>query len=587
MPELQRAPVDLSKIGPGWEANIGSRWGKLLAEPNLLYQFVQPIAPIGDSHFQPTRLLFRHPPELRGTLEVFSIKDVTSWRPPEYSDLMRIPPQPYYPMQVLEAHVDRTARTLEKCEWAHPVTFAAAITPEMIEDKLQRDLYEKLKDSFERLRHTFVERPDSNTDLVFAFHNIPTDQRSLRDRVDEVEPMLVQQVAKEFDFRNEQGNRKINSNTIAVATITEDFSRMSQGEMEDAIWTLLARIGTFKMILIHVDPDTRQAQSYTFATMEAGHSSVRAGGEDDIDQLRDKLVTHACAGLVEKTDKIPDVIPLDDWNASPIPDCIVHVGKELGTLGILEPPVEVKKYTVTEKRAQAIRGVVGWVNQSPGAVIAYDPFIGTFIVTGTGREEVNKLAMRRDGDLVPVRLRDGKVEELGIIGLATVGSSIEANEYTRGLAKVEKIRVRLVKDEVEGDYFLEDPDGEYELPKWRAILHTHMGVQVVLPFPVNGGFRHVVRHIPQNLTRFPHGIGCGKKAMDELSEDAMERIDQEFGDDQEALVAILDKGNHGTDFVVKTAPIPGTNRIPIDPFYMLLRLFKEGYIRTEKRLPRF
>lgn len=574
--------IDRSQIKPGWEAEVDTYWGGKFPEAEkVIYQCQYPISPPHQPDFIPDRFLLAPSNETGQPILVFSREDISAVRPPDYTDLIRVPATTYYPISTLEAQILSTKRTLEACDWTRSVTIASTHKLSEIKDPLQKKLYQSLRASFEEGGHKIGRQPSSQTDLIFTFIDLPM-EGGVKDRVPEIEPMVVQKVSADYDIRDEGGNRMLHPNTIVVTTIPEDFSQMTQKEIEDIIWTHLSRVGTFKMLFIHKAKKTRRAKSYTFATMEGGHSKNIAYISGEIDEVRDKLVTHACAGKVEVLIKIPDVIESEAWDLSLSPGNIVDACKEFGRRGILEPPVVVRDYTITDKRADDIRRLLGWLRQSPGAAIVYDPFLGIYDITGTGREEVDKTKMDKGTDLVAVRLKDGRIEELGVKGRKTIGSSIEVAEYVRGMEKVKRIRVRL-----EDGYFIEDPEGEYEIPRWWGILHTHMGVEKVLPMIIDGVKKHVVRHIPQNLERFPFSIGCGKWLMNEFSEHVMERIDEEYGEDDEALVVLVDKGNHGTDFVLRAGKIPGTNKIPINQFYHLMELIRKGQLKVIKQLADF
>lgn len=586
MPENTFSRVDPKLIQPGTEVEVDSYFGTPFQDGDgIIFQCEHPIGPRNSSDFTPSKFLLVPPPDSGHKVMVFSLEDIKYSRSPYYTDLERVPARPYFPISVLETQLNRTTRNLEKCDWKRPVSIASTYNISEIKDPLQKDLYAQLENSFLRGRHNTELTPSSKTDLIFTFLDLPM-EGDVKDRVPEIEPMIIQKVSDDYNIQDEKGNRILHPNTMVVTSVYEDFSRMMQKEIEDFIWTYLARVGTFKMIFIHKDNQTGKAKSYTFATMEGGHSTNLAYLSGTIDELRDKLITHACAGKVEIPIKIPDVFESIVWDRSLSPKNIVETGRELGVRGVLERPVVVRNYTRTDKRAEEIRRLLGWLRQSPGAMIVYDPFLGIYIITGTGREEVDKTNMDKDRDLVAVRLENNQIEELGVIGRKTIGSSIEAAEYVRGFERVNE-KVGKIKARLEDGYFIEDPEGDYKIPRWWGILHTHMGVEKVLPLVIDGVKKHIVRHIPQNLERFPFSIGCGKKLMNDFSEDVMERIDEMYGDDDEALVVLVDKGNHGTDFVLRAGKIPGTNKIPVNQFYHLMELIRKGYLRIEKHLGDF
>lgn len=495
----------------------------------------------------------------------------------------------YYPIEVLRNHVANTRRSVERCAWFRPVRVGLALL-EGIEalDPAQKDLLQGLETAFRQAGHTVQPHPTRDSDLILSFHSVPPGDAPLRERIVEVDPPLAVAVRDRYDLDG------LHPNLIVAVTVTEDLRNLPHVEVEDLARLTMARIGSFKVLFIRVDPRSQTPEYYVFSTIEGGHPTVFRSNPHCFEELRDRLVTHACAQEAGGYRRVKDAIPYEDWRNCRTVDYIVQVGRRLGEMGHLDAPTDVGRW-VSPERTQLIKFLLGWQRQAAGAIIAFapdlpppegfrsGPFTGTCVVTCTGREEVDKTNLRRDEDLVAVTLRDGVLHAFGVEGRRLKGPSIEGDELVGGMLASPPV---CLSPHPEGYVF--DPQGEIVVPRIWAIVHTHRGVEEVRPIRVNGREVNVVAHILPNVEDFPYAVGCGKDIMFDISRDAMARAVAAADLESPIVVGIFDVPNHGTNFFLYCAPRPGTNVIPPDPFENLLNLLDPnvyGAIKLTTEVP--
>jgi hypothetical protein len=495
----------------------------------------------------------------------------------------------YHPIQVLKDHVAKSRRSVRDCAWFRPVRVGVALL-DGIEalDVAQRELLRGLEAAFQHAGHTIQQEPSRDSDLILAFHTIPLTSAPLRERIVEVDPPLAVAVRDRYDLDG------LHPNLVVAVTVTEDLYRLPHVEVEDLARLAMARIGAFKVLFIKVDPASMATDYYVFTTIEGGHPTIFRSNPHCFEELRDRLVTHACAQEAGGYKSVKDAIPYVDWQNCRTVDYIVRAGRRLGELGHLDPPTDVSRW-VSPERTQLIRFLLGWQRQAAGAMIAFapdlqlpepyrsGPFTGTSIVTCTGREEVDKTNLRRDEDLVAVTLRNGVLYAFGIQGRRLKGPSIEGDELVGGMLASPPVRL---SEHPEGYVF--DPHGDIVVPRIWAIVHTHRGVEEVRPIRVNGQEVQVVAHILPNTRDFPYAVGCGKDIMFDISRDGMVRAVAAANSESPIVVGIFDVPNHGTNFFLYCAPRPDTNVIPRDPFENLLNLLDPdvyGAIKLTTEVP--
>lgn len=498
-------------------------------------------------------------------------------------------PATYHPIKELHAHVTSSVRSVADCAWFRPVSLAPAFLDESKLDTPQNELLVRLQDAFKAGCHTVQSVPTRDTDLILAFHTVPTGTGSLWDRIQEVEPPVVVALRDRYDLVG------LHPNLVVAITVTEDLRALPHVELEELARMAMARIGAFKMLFIKVDAATWAPEYYVLTTIEGGHPAISRSDPNCFEELRDRLVTHACANEVGGYEPVKNAIPSEAWQNCRTVDYITEFGRQLGEMGHLDAPWDAQR-VVGPDRTRLIRFLLGWQRQAAGAIIAFAPdlnlpeeyrsptFTGTPIVTCTGREEVDKTNMKR-GDVVAVSLQDDTLYAFGVEEQRLKGPSIEGDELVGGLIVSPPVRL---SEHPEGYVF--DPDGEIVVPRIWAIVHTHRGVEEVRPIRLNGREVQVVEHIRPNVEEFPYAVGCGKDMMFEISRDGMARSTAAADFDSPAVLGMFDVANHGTNFFLYCAPRPGTNIIPRNPFENFLNLLdSDGYgaIKLTTEVPQF
>jgi hypothetical protein len=498
-------------------------------------------------------------------------------------------PAVYHPVDELHLHVAAVDRSVADCAWFRPVKIATALLDQSELDPAQRELLERLMQSFEAGGHTIQSEPTRDSDIILAFHSVPAGDSPIQERMEEIEPLVAMQVRDRYDLEG------LHPNLILVISVPDDLAALPHVEVENVARMAMGRIGSFKVLFIKTNPETGAADYYIFATIEGGHPTIDRSDPDCFNELRDRLVTHACANEAGGYTAVRDAIPQAEWDSCRTVDYLIDVGQQLGAMGHLDPPVDAAQW-ISPQRAQLVRFLLGWQRQAPGAMIAFAPdlrvpaeyrsptFTGVPIVTCTGREEVDKTNMRRD-EVVAVSLRDDTLYAFGVEGQRLKAPSIEGDELVGGMMASPPVRLSEHRD---GYVF--DPDGDIVVPRIWAIVHTHRGVEEVSPIQVDGREVHVVEHIRPNVEEFPYAVGCGKDMMFDISRDGMARSTAAMDFDSPAVVGMFDVANHGTNFFLYCAPRPGTNVVPRNPFENLLALLDpDGYaaIKLTTEVPQF
>ena len=500
------------------------------------------------------------------------------------------PPGVFKPLEVFREQVSSHARKIENCWWFRPVRIDFDLPEGLPQDSLQRELLDKLSDSIEVQGHPGTGIASEKSDLIFGFHDVLSGEETLFDRVQEIDPIVMQ--AKKRD-----GIDTLSKNYTLVITIDEDVISMSKRESEKITRMLMARLGALKILMIKSGNDGT-ADYYALGTMEGGLAIEDAKKEGAIDRLRDRLVTHACAKESGGFEKVENAILANDWVRYGIADDIAHTSRTLASWGYISKPFDLTE-VCSRERVRYIQTLMGYSRQSESAIAAHAYNLippqtyqmgdksGVIISSKSGRFNIDKTKLHR-GDTIPVAIvpnPDYKPEEgdplnlygfqrfsLGIEGMPIVGPSIEFDEMAAAMIYSGSVRVRRHEN---GRGFRIDPDGDIVLPRVRGFVHLHQGLnEVDLSQRIGGGFitADLFAYIPPNLDDYPYPVGCGKDIMFALSTDAARRLESIAPVGSGKQVAAFDAMDHGTNFLLLTEPLPGTEYIHDNPFYSMLML---------------
>src|SRR3990167_1698151 len=153
------------------------------------------------------------------------------------------PPGVFKPLEVFREQVSSHARKIENCWWFRPVRIDFDLPEGLPQDSLQRELLDKLSDSIEVQGHPGTGIASEKSDLIFGFHDVLSGEETLFDRVQEIDPIVMQ--AKKRD-----GIDTLSKNYTLVITIDEDVRSMSKRESEKITRMLMARLGALKILMI-------------------------------------------------------------------------------------------------------------------------------------------------------------------------------------------------------------------------------------------------------------------------------------------------------------------------------------------------
>lgn len=495
------------------------------------------------------------------------------------------------PIQALREQAILSDRQIKECWWYHPVQ----IDFDVLEDRRPSDpsqlrLFQDLSSSITDQGHPFPTRPNEKSDLILAFHNIPKGEGSLMDRVMEVDPPMIMTASQNYQINAFQKNYTV------VVTLDEDIAQMDKREAEKITRMLMVRLGALKILMIHPDSEGTP-KYYALGTMEGGLAVEDASKQGAIDRLRDRLVTHACARESGSFEKVPDIVSQDEWELSRTPAYIAAASRQLAKWGYIDKPFDLRT-VCSPKRTGLIHRIMGWSRQSESAIAAYmwdvniperyqmGQATGTIVSSRSGRWGADKTKLQRE-ETIPVAIvprndyhpgADDPLSlygfdrySLGIEGQDIFGPSIEFDEMSAAILHSGLVRVR--RDDELGGFIL-DSEGELFLPRVRGFVHIHQGVE-----EIQAGKKYwdtsaasLVEYVPANFTDYPYPVGCGKDIMFACSTDAAKRSRGVRNISSGVQVVLFDALDHGTNVLLLTEPIPGTNFIPDNPFETFLKL---------------
>lgn len=490
---------------------------------------------------------------------------------------------PIYPMDILHREADQALRRIEDCWWFHPVQIDFDITSgKLPRDPLHRDFMLQLGASLVNQGHGALARPGEKSDMIIGFYDLPKDDRPLMERVPEEETLRILQAREKYDINT------FDKNYTLVVTLPEDIAAMPKREAEKVVRMLMARLGALKILMIHPDEDG-EAKYYAFGTMEGGLGIEDAKKDGAIDRIRDRLVTHACARESGKFESVPNAIEVDQWKNSTIPDVVARVSRQLASWGYIDKPFDTRD-VASDARASLINRIMGWSRQSESALAAWaadinppsayqmGPAKGVIVSSKSGRFGADKTQLKRE-DTIPVAIvplpdyHPGQNDPLSLYGFNRYslgvedqevgGPSIEFDEMAAAILYSGFVRVKLHPN---GQGFqLDMQNGNIYLPRVRGFVHLHQGVSNIKE-------DDFVEYVPANLRDYPYPVGCGKDIMFACSTDAARRSFGAHSIGSGIQIALFDASNHGTNVLLLTEPIVGTDFIPFDPFQEFMKL---------------
>ena len=579
----------LPKITPGWKAVTtgGYFLDKLPQVKDRILPVINVIGPPG----YPKKYTLQLPPEIHnGVIANFSSPDIARWIPPEqrnHNDQYHFPQVPYPLTLVEQQRAQQIIQSPDKLSFYHPLNYAFVLAEGSTEldDPAQQEFQQHLKEALHTRRHTQHEQPQKDTDINFVFFTIPFDPETpILDRIQESETAVVAEIRNRFNLRDNNRLPSYLNNTIVIVTIPEDLSQIPHSEVKDIIRGSMAKIGAMKFIFITADPNTKQPLSYTSTSMEPGHPTFKATDPDCYLTLVDNIAVLACTTQAEPATRNENFLTREQLDKCHVPGQLVRFGKIFGKKGIVDQPLDIEQYGVSDARVREALKLLGWTGQSEGAFAAREFYLDKFlpggnayILTATGGDQTPKNDMDETrGDLIAANIVDGTTHTYGVEDIPLKKESVEAEELVRGMEATADITLI----ETDTGYQL-DPHGEIKAKFINMIIHLHRTVVNINPYIVDGQAYQVVEHIQTNYDAHPYAYGCGKEQVRDFTVDAAERA----GKLKTAVLGIAMLPNHGIHIFGYMRPLPGTDVIPKDPTQVLIMLEEMGIIEFGKEIP--
>ncbi|MCS7202438.1 MAG: hypothetical protein NZ841_06660 [Dictyoglomus sp.] len=303
---------------------------------------------------------------------------------------------------------------------------------------------------------------------------------------------------------------------------------------------LMAKIGAFKNIIIPYKFSKNELQVFGFilSTMEGGCPILK-----DIKELGKRLrIFGSCkevGGYIRREDI---VISHERWVNSPVVNSVINLGKYLGEVQLLSPPVRINSLVRDERLGRFISAILSYSRQAEGAFMAYEPFLDLFIVTASGKYNVDKSNLNFS-DLVPIfPTSNGKVEVFKIENIDLKGPSVEAEEFTLPFKEISS-----------------------KIPPIIGIIHLHRGLEYF--------DSSLILEIPQDLEKYPP-VGCGVDLMHAMSRYAIFYAVEKKQQNSEYKLAVFSVPNHGTNIYCFYE-----EEILENPFYYFVKFIEEGKLK--------
>jgi hypothetical protein len=272
---------------------------------------------------------------------------------------------------------------------------------------------------------------------------------------------------------------------------------------------LMAKLGSFKNIIIPYKFKNEKLinSGFIISTMEGGCPLLK-----DLKEVSRRLRVFGSSkevgGFIKNEDRL---ISYNDWINSKVVNSMIQLGKFLGKNNLLSPPVKISSFVKNKKLANLISKILSYSRLSEGAFMAYDSNLKLFIVTASGKYEVDKSNLTYK-DLVPIFPKGDKVEVFNIENIDVKGPSVEAEEFTIPLMEFYK-----------------------DFPEIISIIHIHR-----TPYYYD---KNEIFEIPQDIEKYPP-CGCGVDLMLNMSRYA---INYAIKNRKNFKIAIFKVPNHGTN----------------------------------------
>ena len=356
-----------------------------------------------------------------------------------------------------------------------------------------------------------------------------------KEKINEVYPPLAISIGKEI-LKISPCPHPNFINLIFIKDENDLIINLNYEEKVNIFRMLMAKLGSFKNIIVPYKFKNEKliSSGFIISTMEGGCPLLK-----DLKEVSRRLRVFGSSkevgGFIKNENRI---ISYKDWVNSKIVNSMIELGKFLGEKNLLSPPIKISSFVKDKKLSNLISKILSYSRLSEGAFMAYDSNLKLFIVTASGKYDVDKSNLTYK-DLVPVFPKGDKVEVFNIENIEVKGPSVEAEEFTIPLMEFYK-----------------------DFPEIISIVHIHR-----TPYYYD---KNEIFEIPQDINKYPP-CGCGVDLMLNMSRYA---INYAIKNRKNFKIAFFKVPNHGTNIYSFY-----DEKIKENPFYYFIELVSKGKLK--------
>jgi hypothetical protein len=274
-----------------------------------------------------------------------------------------------------------------------------------------------------------------------------------------------------------------------------------------------------------------------------------------IDELGKRLVTALCTRDINQHIILEDGISARVWRELQSADAMLKVGEQFTKYNFFTDPVSVVKLL-------GFRGVGETISAhySEGCYATYEPRISSLLTTATGSARfVDKRSIQRDEIALVAGIKPDKTGAyvMPVEDKITVVPSVEAVELF-GIC------------EASGRQTITLPEGEFQVPMARSVVHGHVGVDSYDPT--------LVEHVELSDTFTIYPVSCGTDVLARETAKAFASSQALKDPTDPRQVVFLEQPCHGVLVVEKW-------QVDKPPFAVLEAILSSGALKMTKQVP--